>query len=294
MKISLITLNPYILGFALCLFAASASASPEKGRVIFTDFGCNGEWNRAEVLHAAGITYLNSHTRRFLIPDQPDEKFAKHLANQEKSPIPVKSCNYFLPGSHRSVGEHADHEKVLAWSDVAFRRLKQVGGDMMIFGSGGSRYLKEGWPVEKADKQFVALLKKLGPLARKHGITVAVEPLNSEECNYLTSLTQVAALIRQVNHPNIRACADIYHMAKDGEGPEVLRAAMDVVDCIEIAEKKDRAYPGVGGQDFKPYFRVLRDAGYQGRINLEASGNDGQVAAAVKELKKQEAAVLAE
>ncbi len=55
---------------------------------------------------------------------------------------------------------------------------------MVIFGSGGSRKLRDGWPVEKANVQFVALLKKMGPIAQKYGVTVALEQLNSGECNY--------------------------------------------------------------------------------------------------------------
>ena len=74
-----------------------------------------------------------------------------------------------------------------------------------------------------------------------------------------------------------------------GDTPADLKAAMDVVRHVEIAEKGARTYPGVAGDDFRPFFRVLREAGYQGAINIEGKGEDNQIAAALKEITKQAA-----
>jgi len=40
------------------------------------------------------------------------------------------------------------------------------------------------------------------------------------------------------------------------------------VHC-HIAEEKERAYPGKFGEDFKPYFKVLKDIGFTGKIMME-------------------------
>jgi sugar phosphate isomerase/epimerase len=166
---------------------------------------------------------------------------------------------------------------------------EQAGGKFMVFGSGGSRALRDDWPKDKADTQFIALLKRMGPLAEKHGVTVVVEQLREKECNYITRIGEAAALIRAAGHPNIRVLADLYHMAQMEDTPEDLKAAMDVVVHIEIAEKAERTYPGVAGDDFRPYFRVLREAGYHGAISIEGNGTGGQVAAAIREIRKQAA-----
>ena len=57
----------------------------------------------------------------------------------------------------------------------------------------------------------------------------------------------------------------------------------------KIAEKGARTYPGAAGDDFRPFFRVLREAGYQGVINIEGTGEDDQIAAAFKEIARQAA-----
>ena len=181
----------------------------------------------------------------------------------------------------------ANHSQVLEWAEISFRRLSQIGGKWMVFGSGASRQLPVGWTVEQADEQFVSLLKKMGPLAEKYGITVVLEQLNRCECNYINRIGHAANLIRRVDHPHVRLLADLYHMVREGDTPADLKQAMDVIVHVEIAEKEERSYPGVKGQDFRPYFRVLREAGYHGLINIEGGGTEEQLAPAILEIKRQ-------
>jgi sugar phosphate isomerase/epimerase len=76
-----------------------------------------------------------------------------------------------------------------------------------------------------------------------------------------------------------------------GDTPADLKEAMDVVVHVEIAEKAERSVPGVRGDDFRPYFRVLRAANYQGAISLEGKGTDEQIGKAFQEIAKQAAEV---
>ncbi len=68
----------------------------------------------------------------------------------------------------------------------------------------------------------------------------------------------------------------------------------DLFVHVEIAEKNGRTYPGVKVDDFRPFFRVLRDAGYNGAVSIEGNGKPIQLAPAIKEIKKQAAEVMAE
>jgi sugar phosphate isomerase/epimerase len=266
--------------------AGDAGASKK----LFSAMGMSGSLDRAAALKAHGAEFLTVGTSDLLAPDQPDEVFGKNLIKLKESPLPVLACNSFIRPKHlRCVGAEANHDQVLEWSDIAFHRLQQAGGKFMVFGSGGSRALRDDWPKDKADAQFIALLKRMGPLAEKHGVTVVLEQLRAAECNYINRIGEAAALIRAAAHPNIRLLADLYHMAQMGDTPADLKAAMDVVVHVEIAEKAERTYPGVAGDDFRPFFRVLREAGYHGAVSIEGKGTEDQVAAAFKEIAKQAA-----
>ncbi|MES2440944.1 MAG: sugar phosphate isomerase/epimerase family protein [Verrucomicrobiota bacterium] len=262
----------------------------ESGKKLFSSMGIAAPLDKAAALKAEGADFLTESVGNLLVPDQPEDVFEKNLAKLAASPLPVLACNGFIRPAHlRCVGAEANHDLILEWSETAFRRLKKAGGKFIVFGSAGARKLPDGWPKEKADEQFVSLLKRLGPLAEAQGITVTVEQLRAEECNYINHIGEGAALIRAANHPNVRMLADLYHMACGGDTPADLKAAMDVVVHIEIAEKAGRTVPGISGDDFRPYFRVLRETGYKGAVSIEGKWEPGQIAPAFKEIAKQAA-----
>lgn len=257
---------------------------------LFTVMGIAAPLDKAAALKADGAEFLTESVGNFLVPDQPEAEFEKNLAKLAASPLPVLACNGFIrPANLHCTGPEANHDLICEWAETTFRRMKKAGGKFIVFGSGGSRKLPDGWPKEKADEQFVALLKRLGPLAEAQGIIVTVEQLQAKECNYINRIGEGAALIRAAGHPNIRLLADLYHMACMGDTPADLKAAMDVVVHVEIAEKEGRTLPGVQGDDFRPFFRVLKESGYQGAISIEGKSADGQIKAAFAEITKQAA-----
>lgn len=275
-----------LIGSALIPRLSAASVAPAKK--LFSAMGISAPLNKAAELKAVGAEFLTLGVGDFLVPHQAEDVFEKNLAKLTASSLPVLACNGFIrPANLHCVGPEANHELILKWADIVFRRMKQAKGKFIVFGSSGSRQVPDGWPKEKANEQFIALLKLLGPLAEAQGITVTVEQLRAQECNFINHISEGATLIRAANHPNIRMLADLYHMACGDDTPADLKAAMDVVVHVEIAEKKARSVPGASGDDFRPYFKVLREAGYQGAISIEGKWELVQIGPAFKEIAKQ-------
>jgi sugar phosphate isomerase/epimerase len=267
------------------LLRAETPADPQK---LFASVGLAAPMEKAAFLKQQGAEFLTIGVGDLLVPDQPEADFEKNLAKLAACPLPVLACNGFIRPKHlRCTGPDANHDLVLEWSDITFRRMKKAGGKFIVFGSGGARQVPDGWPKEKADEQFVALLKRMGPLAEAQGITVTIEQLQAKECNYINHIAEAATLIRAAGHPNIRLLADLYHMAAMGDTPADLKAAMDVIVHLEIAEKEGRTVPGVKGDDFRPFFKVLRETGYRGSISMEGKWQDNQIANAFNEIAKQ-------
>lgn len=275
-----------LLGSAFSSRLISAPVAAEKK--LFSAMGIAAPLEKAAELKAAGAEFLTESVGTFLVPDQAEEAFEKNLAKLAASPLPVLACNGFIrPANLHCVGPETNHDLILKWADTTFRRMKKAGGKFIVFGSAGARRVPEGFSKEKASEQFVALLKRLGPLAEEQGITVTVEQLRAEECNFINHLDEGAALIRAAGHPNVRMLADLYHMACMGDTPADLKAAMDVVVHVEIAEKKTRTIPGVSGDDFRPYFHVLRESGYHGAISIEGKWDISQISHSYREIARQ-------
>lgn len=263
-------------------------------RPLFSGYGITGALERAAEFKAGGADFLVEEVARFLMPDQPDADFAAVRERVAAAPLPVLGCNSFLRDRRlRCTGPDADHPRVLAFAETAFRRLAAVGGEYIVFGSNTARQLPEGWGKARGDEQFIALLRAMGPLAARHGITVAVEAQQASECNYLNHLVEVTTVVAAADQPSIRVLADLFHMARMGDTPEDLVRAMPWVGVVELAENRNRTLPGVDGDDFRPYFAALAAGGYTGRVDIEGSGTPEQVGRAFATIRRQAAEVEA-
>ncbi len=248
---------------------------------------CIGDALLAEPIE--GLDFLEVNVQHWLAPLADEEHFAARLAEARTCPVPVKAANCFLPGSLKCTGPEVDRGALDAYVRTTMRRARQMGIETVVFGSGGSRRVPEGFDHAAATDQIVDHLIRWGPLAGEHGVTLAVEPLQKSDCNIITSVAEGAEICRRADHPNIRLLADTYHMAADADPPDAIAEAAGLIAHLHCAELQGRAPVGTHDEDLRPYFRALKAAGYQGRISIEASWKDcrQQAPAAIAALAKQ-------
>jgi sugar phosphate isomerase/epimerase len=242
------------------------------------------------LLKAFGYRYLVESTSKMLSPrNVSEEKFEQNLQNVKKLRTPLFACNLFIHGDLKVVGPNVDEKAVLSYVQVVFQRAEAAGLKMIIWGSGGSRGVPVGFDRTKAVAQFIYMARKIAVIAAKHNIVIALENLNSTECNFITTVKEAVEVVKSVDHKNLRLCIDIYHMLKESESPNVIASAKKYLVYCEIAEKEGRTPPGVHGDDFRPYFVELRKIGYSGKIMLECRwGNlEEQGVTAYTVLRKQ-------
>lgn len=250
---------------------------------------CASALSAQETLAAAPIDYLEEHVQNFLAPEGAEEAYAERRARAAKAGKPVLAANCFLPAQLKCVGEGVDLPRLKGYADAAFRRARAAGIDTIVFGSGGARQLPEGFDRARAADQFVTLLRELGPIAERHGVTVVVEPLNRGECNFINTVAEGAEVVRRVGHPRVRLLADLYHMLRNGEAPESLAPAAPLLAHVHIAERETRSAPGVKGDDFRPFLRELKRGGYDHRISFECGWGDlaRELPVAVEAVRRQ-------
>jgi sugar phosphate isomerase/epimerase len=235
----------------------------------------------AAALKAAGADYIEVGVQKFLKPADDNAAFEASLKLADQCPLPISAANGFIPGDLRSTGPDYNPDGVLAYAAVAFERAAQVGITRIVFGSGGSRQLPEGFSQAEAFDQFTDLLSQMGPLAESQGVTVVVEPLGPE-CNFIKSLAEGAAAVHKADHPNIRLLADSFHMIRIDEPGEKITPVMNLIAHVHVAELEGRRAPGVAGDDFTPYLKPLAEGGYTGGVSIESSWPDGLEADAAK------------
>jgi sugar phosphate isomerase/epimerase len=226
------------------------------------------------LIYASGFRMLGESVGRMLAPSLTEEQFQQNLIRIKKARCTVLLCNIFFSASMKIAGPAVDENRVLGYADTVFSRAKKAGISFIILGSGGARRIPDGYDVQRAQADFALLGRKLAVLASSYGIIIALESLQSAETNFLNTLQSAAAVVRAVDHPNFKLNADIFHMMREGESPQSIVDAADVLVYCEIAEKERRSLPGVKGDDLKPYLRALRKAKYRGPIFIEGNTTD--------------------
>ena len=128
-----------------------------------------------------------------------------------------------------------------------------------------------------------AAYARLAELAAEAGVVYCLENLNTklDHPGYqLPTVADTSAVIRAVNHPNLRVLLDVYHaQVEEGNLVATIEAAADVIGLVQVADVPGRHEPGTGEIDYPRIARALSDAGYDGPIGLEAyPEGDSQVA----------------
>ena len=171
-----------------------------------------------QTLMEAGFDYAECAVGQLL--QLTDEEMAEAARLHEIGMFTVESCNCFIPGSIPLTGENTGD--YIPHIREVYRRMKLVGADAVVFGSGGARRIPEGFDRERAKAQLDDFMRTAAEIAKEYGITIVIEPLNSGECNVILSTTEGADYARRVDHPNLKLLADIYHMSKENEPYEVM------------------------------------------------------------------------
>ncbi|MCX6955293.1 MAG: sugar phosphate isomerase/epimerase, partial [Verrucomicrobia bacterium] len=164
-----------------------------------------------------------------------------------------------------------------------------VGMTLIVFGSAGARMVPEGFPIAKAFEQYVDILRQFAPLAEENGVTIVVEPLNRGECNLVNTILEGAEAVRRANHSAVKLLVDIFHMLRNGESADDIVKVGPLIRHAHVAENKDRAAPGVHGENHRAFYRALNRAGYRGRLTVEADWTDlpNQIAPTLAAIRTQ-------
>lgn len=226
------------------------------------------------LLHAAGYDYIEENVQKLLSPFIPEDTFRLHLAQLAGLSCKVRACNSFFPGDIRLTGSDVSEQQVLNYVRGVMARAKQAGIRLIVLGSGNSRRLPENYNKDTATHQFINLCRKMAVVAAKYDCVIAIENLNSTETNFVNTLAEADAIVTAVQHPNFKLTADIYHMLKEHESPDIIKKASKHLVHCHIAERDKRTAPGSTGNDIAPYMAALASIQYTGGISLECRWED--------------------
>ncbi|MGJ9403849.1 TIM barrel protein [Arthrobacter sp. KK5.5] len=174
--------------------------------------------------------------------------------------------------------------EVLASAEKLIPAALELGVERMVvhpaeLGEGGLAVR----PVHRSTGQMwltgLRTLERLGALGEKHGLTFALENLNTIVDHPgipLARAKDTLALVSATEHPHVKMMLDLYH-AQIGEGNliELVGNALPWIGEIQVADVPGRFEPGTGEINYRAVAAALADAGYAGVVGLEAGASGG-------------------
>jgi len=197
-----------------------------------------------------------------------DAEFETIAAGIFESGLPIEACNNFFPASLKLTGRSVDISLVEKHLDRAFGRTAKLGVKVIVFGSGQSRMVPDGFPMDEAFDQLACHLRLISRYAVESGITIAVEALRKKECNIVNTYREALELADRADAPNIRCLLDFYHLNEESEDISVIEEGGSRLAHVHFAEPVGRVFPVQQNYGlYRDFLQQLKLAGYNQRIS---------------------------
>lgn len=268
-----------------CNATAVASRNKSAGRILYG--ACRSSVEDVAAMRELGYDFWEWGAGPAFDPAKDDAWWKRQKEKIAQRPLPLRSCNGFIPGKFRLTGPKASHGPALDYAEKVLRRADEIGVQTIVLGSGGARNVPKDFvkadpkAVEKGMGQFVDFCKALAKrVADLKTVQVVIEPLRPKESNLVNFVWQGKEIVDEVASPRLRLLADIFHMIEGGETADsIVKAGGALLKHCHIATKGPRLYPGANDTEvFLPYFAALKRIGYIGGVSCECGwGKKGEL-----------------
>jgi D-psicose/D-tagatose/L-ribulose 3-epimerase len=192
----------------------------------------------------------------------------------EDEGVPITGLHYLLRAPE-GLSITATDPLVRTRTIDVIRRLivlaHDLGGTMIVHGSPAQRRLEPG-NEDTCYKCGVECWAAVAKDAEDAGVTYCVEPLHQPDANFVNTVEEAAAIVRQIGSPAMKTMIDCSAASiwEKQTVPELIRQWMPTGLIAHIHfNDPNRRGPGDGTLQFGPIIAALRETGYTGNASIE-------------------------
>jgi len=234
------------------------------------------DWSR-QCAFVADVGYTGIEVAPFAVANDIAELSADARALMRSQ---AQDCGLTIIGLHwllaKTEGLHltSDDEAVRrATADYLAdlgRLCGDLGGEIMVFGSPQQRDIPSGLTHEQALENAADVFNSALPQIADQGVRICMEPLTSNETNFINTCAEAVDLIDRVGHPSFCLHQDVKAMlgAESAEIPQLIETYRDRVGHFHVNDT-NLLGPGMGDTDFGPIFEALLSTDYSGWVSVE-------------------------
>lgn len=224
--------------------------------------------DKAHLAKECGFDYVEVPMNRLSTLSEAEWESAKRSLLDLS--LPIETANLILPKDIRAYGSKEDERVYNEYLGPAFRRMGELGVSIVVFGSGKSRNIPEGWSYERAFRALSESIERAVDTASSYGIEIVVEPLNRNETDIVNSLF-MGRILSSISGASL--LADSYHMFAENENMDDI-VSFAPIRHAHIAMRAGRTYPTELDEDIRGFIGALRRSGYDERISIEGKSDD--------------------
>ena len=173
--------------------------------------GCCGRIEQIPAIREAGYDYVELRVVD-LLPDEDEQAYAPVRRHIQAGGLTPEALNVFLPSHHPVVGPERDLGALRAYVSTAMARMRELGAELVVFGSAPARTTPAGFDYHQVPGQLQEFLTLAGEIGDLHGMDVVIEPLFREKCDNINTVVEGYVAARQSRHPRVWVLADWWHM----------------------------------------------------------------------------------
>lgn len=149
------------------------------------------------------------------------------------------------------------------------KACRDLGGDLMVFGSPVQRKIPPGATREQAVDWAVDTFKRSANGIADAGVRLCLEPLAPAETDFIQTAAEGCEILDRIDHKNFVLHLDVKAMSSESHSiPELIKTHAARTGHFH-ANDANRRGPGFGDVDFVPIFRALKETRYAGWVSVE-------------------------
>jgi sugar phosphate isomerase/epimerase len=234
-------------------------------------------WSHADVCRAvAQLGYQGVEIAPFTLAPRIGDVSAEQRANlgrqAEDCGLQIIGLHWLLAkteGFHLNSADPTVRGRTAVYLGELARCCRDLGGDLMVFGSPAQRRVPAGASREQAMDWAADTFRQAAPIFADCGVRLCLEPLSPAETDFLNTIDDALDLQRRIDHPSITLHLDVKAMSTETSPiPALVRQHGGHAGHFH-ANDANRRGPGFGPTDFVPIFQALAASGYQGWVSVE-------------------------
>lgn len=200
-----------------------------------------------------------------------DERDKIRKASDEFN-IEVAGLHWLLVSPKGLYVNHPDseiREKTKEYFMELIKFCSELDGRIMVIGSPKERNVVESLTFQQAWDYAKETFSESAKYAQELDIVLCMEPLSSDQTNFINLPEEAVKMIEEVDNPNFELILDVYSSSKeDVDIPSTIRKHAE--HLAHFHSNDDNGYlPGSGSVDYPSIISALKETNYSGYLSTE-------------------------